>query len=58
MKVEKKLENDWFINKKKSNNIMGPFGSLKIIFEKIFFVFLGVCFTKNKWSTENIFMVN
>ena len=34
------------------------FVSLKIIYKKIFFEFLSVCFTKNKWSIKNIFLIN
>ena len=36
----------------------GPFVSLKMTYKKMFSAFSGVCFTENKWSTENIFLVN
>ena len=36
----------------------GPFVSLKMTYRKMFSEFSGVCFTENKWSTENIFLVN
>ena len=38
--------------------IKSPFVSLKITYRKIFFEFSGVCFTENKWSTKNIFLIN
>ena len=36
----------------------GPFVSLKMTYRKMFSAFSGVCFAKNKCSTENIFLVN
>ena len=30
----------------------------KITSEKRFFIFLDICFTKNKWSIKNIFLIN
>ena len=38
--------------------IMGRFVSLKMIYKKMFSAFSSVYFVKNKWSTENIFLVN
>ena len=39
-------------------NNKGPFISLKMTYKTIFFEFSSVCFTKNKWSTKNIFLIN
>ena len=36
----------------------GPFVSLKMIYRKMFLAFSDVCFAKNKWSMENIFLIN
>ena len=36
----------------------GPFVLLKMTYRKMFSAFSGVCFAENKWSTENIFLVN
>ena len=38
--------------------IKGPFISLKMTYRKMFSAFLDVCFAENKWSTENIFLIN
>ena len=42
----------------KNNFFKGPFVSLKMTYRKMFSTFSDVCFAKNKWSTENIFLVN
>ena len=48
----------FLFSNRKVFNFKDPFVSLKMIYRKMFSVFLGVCFAENKWSTENIFMVN